>query len=238
MDGPDGTDRQSRMDGQDRMDGMDGKKGDGDGLLKIDGFPLGPLETNCYVIERTDAGACVVIDPGMPAKPLFDRVAHLRVEAILLTHAHFDHIGGVEELRRRKNCPVYLHEAEWDWLTDPAKSGSSLWPGLGVPAASAPPDYGLVHGQKLALIGETFEVFHTPGHSPGSVSFLIGDKLFAGDVLFRQSVGRTDLAGGSFETLLRSIHDVLFRLPDETVVCPGHGPATTIGFEKRHNPYV
>ena len=207
-------------------------------MLKIDVFPLGALETNCYVIERTDAGACVVIDPGMPDERLLGRVEGLKVEAILLTHAHFDHIGGVEELRRRKQCPVYLHDAEREWLTDPDKSGSTMWRQYGGPAASSPPDRGLVHGQKLTLVGETFEVFHTPGHSPGSCSFLLGDKVFAGDVLFRQSVGRTDLLGGSFQELYRSIHDHLFKLPDDTIVYPGHGPSTTIGFEKAHNPYV
>jgi glyoxylase-like metal-dependent hydrolase (beta-lactamase superfamily II) len=207
-------------------------------MLKIDVFPLGALETNCYVIERTDAGVCVVIDPGMPDERLLGRVEGLKVEAILLTHAHFDHIGGVEELRRRKQCPVYLHDAEREWLTDPDKSGSAMWREYGGPAASSPPDHGLVHGQKLQFIGETFEVFHTPGHSPGSCSFLLGDKVFAGDVLFRQSVGRTDLPGGSFAELYRSIHDHLFKLSDETVVYPGHGPSTTIGFEKAYNPYV
>lgn len=213
-------------------------KGARTGVLKIDGFALGPLQTNCYVLERTDTGSCVVIDPGMPEKQLFDRLEGRKVEAILLTHAHFDHIGGVEELRKKAGCPVYLHEAERDWLTDPEKNGSTMWPEAGGPPASDPPEHALFHGQKLQLIGETIEVFHTPGHSPGSSSFLVGDKLFGGDVLFRQSVGRTDLRGGSSAELFRSIHDILFRLPEETVVYPGHGPATTIGFEKRNNPYV
>lgn len=207
-------------------------------MLKIDGLALGPLQTNCYVIEKPEAGACIVIDPGAPEQALFDRLERLRVEAILLTHAHFDHIGAVEELRKRKNCPVYLHDAEKDWLTDPEKNGSAMWPDAGGPPASSPPDFSLSHGQKLSFLGETIDVFHTPGHSPGSSSFLIGDNLFGGDVLFRQSVGRTDLREGSSAALFRSIHDILFQLPDETVVYPGHGPATTIGFEKRNNPFV
>lgn len=207
-------------------------------MLKIDRFELGPLQTNCYVIEQTDSGVCVVIDPGTPSKALFERVEPLKVEAILLTHAHFDHIGGVDELRKRKGCPVYLHDAEADWLTTPEKNGSLNWPEVGGPVATEPAEFALEHGQKLQLIGEEFRVFHTPGHSPGSASFLLGNRLFGGDVLFRLSVGRTDLRGGSSAELFNSIHGILFQLPDETVVYPGHGPATTIGFEKQHNPYV
>jgi glyoxylase-like metal-dependent hydrolase (beta-lactamase superfamily II) len=207
-------------------------------MLTFQAFPLGPLATNAYLVTDAERKRAVVIDPGTAHPALLRRMENFEVEAVLLTHAHFDHIGGVEELRRRKRCPVYLHDAEREWLTDPAKSGSTMWREYGGPAASSPPDHGLVHGQKLTLVGETFEVFHTPGHSPGSCSLLLGDKVFAGDVLFRQSVGRTDLLGGSFAELYRSIHDHLFKLPDETVVYPGHGPSTTIGFEKANNPYV
>jgi len=207
-------------------------------LKKVETFPLGPLETNAYLLIGEDERRAVVIDPGCEPEPLLRRVEDLEVEAILLTHAHFDHIGGVDELRKRKGCPVYLHDAEAEWLTNAALNGSLSWPDVTPPVDSGPADFALADGMKLNLLGETLEVYHTPGHSPGSVTFRLGNLLFSGDVLFRMSVGRTDLRGGSSRELYESIHSVLFKFPDDTTVCPGHGPATTIGFEKKHNPYV
>src|SRR5690606_18314208 len=115
---------------------------------------------------------------------------------------------------------------------------SLRWPALGAEIVTDPAEYALEHGPTLQLLGEKIEVYHTPGHSPGSVSIRVGDTLFGGDVLFRQSVGRTDLPGGSPSELYNSIHSVLFRLPPDTIVYPGHGPQTTIGYEMEHNPYV
>jgi glyoxylase-like metal-dependent hydrolase (beta-lactamase superfamily II) len=205
-------------------------------MLTFQTFPLGPLETNCYVLVK--AGRAVVIDPGAADSALMRKLEGLGVEAILLTHAHFDHIGGVEAMRARFGCPVYLHPLERDWLGDPARNGSALWPDVTQPIACAPPDRLLQDGEELVLLGETFRVLHTPGHSPGSVGFLCGDWLFGGDALFRRSVGRTDLPGGSEAQLRRSIREKLFALPDAVAVFPGHGPETTIGDEKRHNPFV
>ncbi|PZE20700.1 MBL fold metallo-hydrolase [Paenibacillus xerothermodurans] len=206
--------------------------------IKIEGMPLGPLQTNAYLLSKPEENVGVIIDPGMNAKTLIKRIEGMRIEAILLTHAHFDHIGGVDEIRKLKNCPVYLHDAEADWLTTAKLNGSTEYPELGGPIETEPAEYGLDEGQVLKLLGHEIKVFHTPGHSPGSVSFLLGSHLFGGDVLFRLSVGRTDLKGGSREVLLESIHGKLFKLPDETVVYPGHGPKTTIGYEREHNPYV
>jgi glyoxylase-like metal-dependent hydrolase (beta-lactamase superfamily II) len=210
-----------------------------DQMFRIEPFSLGPLATNAYLLTRPDTKQAVVIDPGMNPQSLLKRIAGLQVEAILLTHAHFDHIGGVEAIRKQHGCPVYLHDAEADWLTDPRKNGSAMWPELGEPFACEPAEYALEDGQTLELLGGVrFQVLHTPGHSPGSVSFLHGNRLFGGDVLFRLGVGRTDLRGGSSRELHDSIHRKLFVLPDEVQVFPGHGPKTTIGYEKEHNPHV
>lgn len=206
--------------------------------MNIERFELGPLQTNAYLLSNADRTRGFVIDPGMNPQPLFRRIEKMEIEAIVLTHTHFDHIGGVDELRKWKGCPVYVHDAEADWLTDPKKNGSARWPELGGAIVTDPAEYALDDGQTLTLLGETFRVFHTPGHSPGSVSLLYGDKLFSGDVLFRLSVGRADLPGGSQRQLMESIHGTLFDLRDEVEVYPGHGKPTTIGYEKLNNPYV
>jgi glyoxylase-like metal-dependent hydrolase (beta-lactamase superfamily II) len=206
--------------------------------IKIDAFSLGPLQTNAYLLSRPDENKGIIIDPGMNPKSLLKRIDGMEIEAILLTHAHFDHIGGVDEIRKLKKCPVYLHDAEADWLTNANRNGSTKWPELGGPIVTDPAEYALDEGQVLKLLGLELKVFHTPGHSPGSVSFLLGPHLFGGDVLFRLSVGRTDLPGGRNEELMDSIHGKLFKLPDETIVYPGHGPKTTIGYERENNPYV
>ncbi|WHX48412.1 MBL fold metallo-hydrolase [Paenibacillus woosongensis] len=207
-------------------------------MLNIETYSLGPLETNAYLIRGEEEGKAIIVDPGMNPAPLIRRIEGLDIEAILLTHAHFDHIGGVDEIRRLKQCPVYLHSLESDWLTTPALNGSLRWAEVSPPIQSDAAEYELAEGQKLKLIGHEFTVFHTPGHSPGSVSFLCGNDLFSGDVLFRMSVGRTDLPGGREADLYNSIRGKLYRLPDEVTVYPGHGPKTTIGFEKANNPYV
>lgn len=209
-------------------------------MLKIERFALGPLETNAYLLLKEDEQRAIVIDPGMDVEPLLERIADVKIDAILLTHAHFDHIGGVEEVRRAKNCPVYVHEAEKDWLTSGDLNGSLMWPQLGGEIVTSQAEHHLQEGDRLEFLGETFEVYHTPGHSPGSVSFHLAkhNLLFSGDVLFRLSVGRTDLPGGSSRELYASIHDKLFRLDGETQVFPGHGPSTTIRYEQENNPYV
>lgn len=201
--------------------------------------PLGPLQTNGYVLsnERNEG---VVIDPGMNPEPMLEHIRDIDVHAILLTHAHFDHIGGLEAIRNETGAPVYLHKKEADWLPDPDKNGSARWPMVTDPIRCAERDKGLEGTERLELAGMTFRVLETPGHSPGSVSFYLESEgmLIAGDTLFAGSIGRTDLPGGDHDTLINSIRKQLLVLPEETKVYPGHGPETSIGDEKVYNPFV
>ena len=199
---------------------------------------VGPIMTNCYIVgcEETKEGA--VIDPGgHPERILAEVKRHgLTVKYVLNTHAHFDHTDANGALVQATGAPLALHPEDRSLLT--AAGGAALF---GLQADPSPsPDLDLGDGDELEIGDLCFRVLHTPGHTPGHVCFYEADEgvLFDGDVLFRRGVGRTDLPGGSWEQLLDSIQRVLFALPDETAVYSGHGPATTMGEEKRLNPWL
>lgn len=203
-------------------------------------IPLGPLQTNCYVLFNENKEA-VIFDPGGHGDVLNAWLSdnNLQPLAVLLTHAHFDHIGAVEDVRQKWNIPVYLHESEQDWLTDPEKNGSSRF--LGDAAIKAEPaDVFITKESELNIGSFHFTLFHTPGHSPGSISFYHKETktVFSGDVLFESGIGRTDLPGGDYETLITSINEALMPLPEETSVACGHGNVTTIGNEMASNPFL
>lgn len=202
-------------------------------------IPLGPLQTNCYIIAN-EAKNCLIIDPGEEGKKLIQhiRMRKLVPQGILLTHAHFDHIGAVDMVREEFRIPVYVHTKEKKWLGDPKLNGSQFFMMGAIKVHD--PDH-LISNEGAMSIGEfTFDVFSTPGHSPGSVSFYFQDSEFvvAGDALFQGSIGRTDLPGGDHGVLIKSIHEKLLILPEETHVLPGHGPTTTIGQEMDSNPFL
>lgn len=203
-------------------------------------IPLGPLQTNAYVLFNEDKEA-IIFDPGGEGEKLNNwlKSEKLKPTAILLTHAHFDHIGAVDDVRDFWNIPVYIHKKEKDWLTDPKKNGSALFMGSNsVKVKNA--DYLIKEDGKLEIGSFLFEVLETPGHSPGSISFYFKKLgiVFSGDVLFAGGIGRTDLPGGSYEVLMDSINQKLMELPENTVVASGHGPLTRIGIEMDSNPFI
>jgi glyoxylase-like metal-dependent hydrolase (beta-lactamase superfamily II) len=209
--------------------------------LTVEHFAVGPLQCNCTIVADTAAGEAIVVDGGDDVDDIVARLDALGVRATYLvhTHAHIDHIGALGELRERTGGSGLLHPADlplYATLREQAR-----W--LGTPAPTLVTlDAELAGGDVVRAGGAALDVLHTPGHTPGSVSFALGlgarTLLLTGDTLFRGSVGRWDIGGTSLEDIVRSIREKLFIYPDETVVIPGHGPSTTIGFEKRENPFL
>jgi hydroxyacylglutathione hydrolase len=218
----------------------------------ITGFPAGMLACNCYVLAPRAGADAIIVDPGQramgPLRQILDD-NHLTPSAVLLTHGHVDHIWSAQKVADMYGCPAYIHPEDRFMLTDPMKDfGRGLIGGLASSAFGAlfrePKQVVELDkdGDKIEVGGITVTVDHTPGHTRGSVVFRVADGpdevVFSGDTLFRQSVGRTDLPGGSGRDLLGSIVTKLLVLDDDTVVLPGHGEKTTIGFERRTNPFL
>lgn len=207
--------------------------------LEFHSFADPYFDENCVVMQRRDTRSALVLDPGLQVGVVSEFIEKndLEVEYILLTHGHVDHVFGVPVIREQTGAPVYMHPLDRPQLErnptvirqfgfDPEEFGQTVI------------DHELVEGKAVGWQDLKFDVIHTPGHTQGSVVFLLSDTCFGGDTLFRRGIGRTDLPGGDPDAIVASIHGKLFQLPPETIVYPGHGPATTIGEEMRENPFV
>ena len=223
--------------------------------MLVAGFPAGSFAANCYIVAPGPGSECVIIDPGQDAEPGINEILaehRLKPAAVLLTHGHLDHVWSVAPVCGARNIPAYIHPDDRILLSDPARglplgSGQQLFGGL---EFTEPDDVEeLTDGMTLNLVGLEIVVSHAPGHTEGSVAFRLPsaspmtngddiDVLFSGDLLFAGSIGRTDLPGGDYQTILRSLARVCLTLPDQTVVLSGHGPQTTIGAERQANPFL
>ena len=207
-------------------------------MLKIGKIVMGSVQTNCYLLYKENEDKIIVVDPADRGEYLYNafKEAGLEVAAILLTHAHFDHIWGCSRLRQLTSAPVYAYEGEEEVLLS---SDLNVSAGAGR-ACTVKANTLLKDGEEVTIEGMTFKLIATPGHTQGSCCYYFeeANMLISGDTLFEESVGRTDLPTGSMSTLVRSVKDKLFELPDDVVVYPGHGDSTTIGHEKKYNPFI
>jgi glyoxylase-like metal-dependent hydrolase (beta-lactamase superfamily II) len=205
--------------------------------LDVRMFTVGPVQENCFLFRHDDSSEALIVDPGEEAPKLLAAIEELQLDlkAILLTHTHFDHVGAVAPVAKATGAPVYCPKLEVPVLQD--IMSFVPWPGFG-PFESWDPEQTVEGGEQLQLAGFDIDVIFTPGHSPGHVTYAVEDALFSGDVLFQGSVGRTDLPGGDWPTLARSIESLLERHPDEQRVFPGHMGLTTLGRERATNPFL
>lgn len=208
-------------------------------MIQILQLPLGPMQTNCYILACEETMQAAVIDPSWDGRTIFATADEqgFDITHILLTHAHFDHVGGLAQLKEETGAPIYIHPDAIPMLQTATMSAALFR--LYIPDPP-PPDELLSDGQVLTVGKLQLHVLHTPGHAPGHVCFYLPEHatLFDGDVLFQQSIGRTDLPGGDYDELMKVIREKLLILPEETQVFSGHGPATTIGMEKKWNPFL
>lgn len=203
----------------------------------IESKAVGPFFKNGYLVGNPHSGKAIYIDPGDEVEQILALLTErsLELQAILLTHAHMDHISGISRVRESSDAPIYLHPLDrplYDSLPEQARF-------FGFQYGAAPPvDHDLSDGEAVEVAGMTFQVHFTPGHSPGHVCLQLSRHVFCGDVVFQGSIGRTDLPGGSHQVLLQSIRDRVLPLGDDKILYPGHGPTTSIGQERRTNPFL
>jgi glyoxylase-like metal-dependent hydrolase (beta-lactamase superfamily II) len=207
--------------------------------LDLRQMPMGPLQTNCYLIGCRQTMQAAIVDPSWSGEKLARLVQEegYTLTHILLTHAHFDHVGGLADLKGVLDVPVYAHPDSADLLRHAARAGAMF----GVSVTPPPPaDHPLRDGDTVQVGNLTLEALYTPGHAPGHLSFWLREQgvVLSGDALFQGGIGRTDLPGGDFATLMHAIRHKLLTLPDTTRVFSGHGPATTIGIERTTNPFI
>lgn len=205
--------------------------------LHIETFPVGPLGCNCSILSDDEKKTAIVVDPGGDLEGILARIdaRQLRVEAIVHTHTHIDHVGATAGLQAKTGARAMIHEAD-RFLYDMLPVQAAM---IGIPLPERTDMEGALHdGSTIGAAAIETGILHTPGHTPGSVSFVVGSFVLTGDTLFRQGIGRTDLWGGDHAEIMRSLKNKLLTLPDDTVVITGHGPKTTIGDERRKNPFL
>jgi hydroxyacylglutathione hydrolase len=208
-------------------------------MLVFDSLETGPLMTNCYIVGDDESKEAAVIDPGGHVGAIrgaLDRYG-LTCKTIINTHTHFDHVGGNRELKQHTGAEILVHPAEAAWLANLSEQAMLF----GIHAENSPPADRTIDEGDVIQVGQVrLEVLHTPGHSPGSISLVIAGekKILVGDLVFAGSIGRTDLQGGSFDTLVKMVKEKIFKHPDDTRLYSGHGPETTVGREKTSNPFL
>lgn len=205
----------------------------------LETFPVGPLQCNCTLLGDEATGEAMVVDPGDNIPQILALLAKqkLTLKQIVVTHGHIDHVGGALQLKRATGAPILMNQNDLPQLE--MMDVQAGWIGIAAPEV-APPDASAEDGMRAGIAGHTAQILHTPGHTQGSIClhFAPDNLLLAGDTLFAGSIGRTDLPGGDDRQILRSIHERLLVLPEETLVIPGHGPATTVGEERETNPFL